>query len=86
MVLIPTTAEVGADVIAAAPKLKLIVQPASGTDNICLDAAQARGIPVCTGAGKTVFLKEEEEEKVAVGVEVAVKVVVVVGSRRRRRC
>eukprot|EP00884_Botryococcus_braunii_P000041 jgi/Botrbrau1/10037/Bobra.0012s0123.2 len=50
-VLIPTTADVGPDVIAAAPKLKLIVQPASGIDNISVEAAAARGIPVCTGAG-----------------------------------
>ena len=49
--LIPTTAVCGADVVNAALKLKLIVQPAAGYNNIAVEAAQARGIPVCTSPG-----------------------------------
>jgi len=46
-VLIPTTGPVDAAVIAAAaPTLRLIVQPASGVENIDLDAARAAGVPV----------------------------------------
>jgi phosphoglycerate dehydrogenase-like enzyme len=63
-VLIPTTAMVGPDVIAAAPKLKLIAQPASGTDNIALDAAGARQVPVCTGIGMS-----SSRQKVQCGVK-----------------
>ena len=51
-VLIPTTARCGADAINAAHKLKLIVQPAAGYDNIATEAAKARGIAVCTSPGE----------------------------------
>ncbi len=50
-VLVPTTAVCGADVVNAARNLKLIVQPAAGYNNIAVEAAQARGIPVCTSPG-----------------------------------
>jgi phosphoglycerate dehydrogenase-like enzyme len=50
-VLVPTTAVCGADVVNAAHNLKLIVQPAAGYNNIAVEAAQARGIPVCTSPG-----------------------------------
>lgn len=42
---------VTARVIAAAPELRLIVKTGIGTDNIALDAARARGIPVVRTAG-----------------------------------
>jgi phosphoglycerate dehydrogenase-like enzyme len=50
-VLLPSNATLTADVIAAAPRLRLIQQPAAGAENIPLDAAHARGIPVCTAPG-----------------------------------
>ncbi|KAK9823271.1 hypothetical protein WJX72_001486 [[Myrmecia] bisecta] len=50
-VLIPTTGVVNGDAIRAAPKLKIIVQPASGYNNIAIDVARERGIPVCTSPG-----------------------------------
>lgn len=50
-VLIPTTGLVDAAVIAAAPHLKLIAQPAAGTANIDLEAAKQRGIPVTYAPG-----------------------------------
>jgi glyoxylate reductase len=40
------TDRVDADLIAAAPRLRAIANMAVGTDNIDLDAARARGIPV----------------------------------------
>jgi glyoxylate reductase len=46
-VLIPTTGPVnGAAIAAAGPSLRLIAQPASGTDNIDLAAARSAGVPV----------------------------------------
>lgn len=50
-VLLPSNAPITASVIAAAPRLRLIQQPAAGTDNIDLEAARARGIPVCNAPG-----------------------------------
>ncbi|KAK9824779.1 hypothetical protein WJX74_008110 [Apatococcus lobatus] len=50
-VIIPTTGPLPAEVVAAAPKLKLILQPAAGYSNIPLEAAKARGIPVCNAPG-----------------------------------
>jgi phosphoglycerate dehydrogenase-like enzyme len=51
-VLLPSNAHVTADVIAAASQLRLIQQPAAGTEHIARDAAIARGIPVCNAPGK----------------------------------
>jgi phosphoglycerate dehydrogenase-like enzyme len=46
-VLLPSNAAITAAVIAAAPRLRLIQQPAAGTDGIDRAAAAARGIPIC---------------------------------------
>jgi phosphoglycerate dehydrogenase-like enzyme len=46
-VLLPSNAAITAEVIAAAPRLRLIQQPAAGTDGIDHAAAAARGIPIC---------------------------------------
>ena len=46
-VLLPSNARVDAAVIAAARQLRLIQQPAAGTEGIDKAAAAARGIPVC---------------------------------------
>jgi phosphoglycerate dehydrogenase-like enzyme len=51
-VLLPSNAAITADVIAAATRLRLIQQPAAGTEKIDRDAATARGIPVCNAPGK----------------------------------
>lgn len=50
-VLLPSNATITADVVAAAPRLRLIQQPAAGTEQIDRDAAIARGIPVCNAPG-----------------------------------
>ncbi|HUJ56926.1 MAG TPA: NAD(P)-dependent oxidoreductase [Kofleriaceae bacterium] len=50
-VLLPSNAEISAEVIAAAPRLRLIQQPAAGTERIDRAAAAARGIPVCNAPG-----------------------------------
>jgi phosphoglycerate dehydrogenase-like enzyme len=50
-VLLPSNAPITADVIAAATRLRLIQQPAAGTEGIDRDAAIARGIPVCNAPG-----------------------------------
>jgi phosphoglycerate dehydrogenase-like enzyme len=50
-VLIPTTGQVTREVIEAAVRCRLITQPASGTGNICIEAATERGIPVCNAPG-----------------------------------
>lgn len=44
--LIPSMAQITAKVIAAAPRLKLIVQYGAGLDGVDKEAAAARGIPV----------------------------------------
>ncbi len=46
-VLLPSNAPITAEVIAAATSLRLIQQPAAGTEGIDRAAAAARGIPVC---------------------------------------
>lgn len=51
-VLLPSNAEVTADVIEAATGLRLIQQPAAGTERIDRAAAAARGIPVCNAPGQ----------------------------------
>ncbi|MBA3500469.1 MAG: hypothetical protein M4D80_20950 [Myxococcota bacterium] len=50
-VLLPSNAPISAAVIAAAPKLRLIQQPAAGTEGIDRAAAIARGIPICNAPG-----------------------------------
>lgn len=50
-VLLPSNAPITAEVIAAAPRLRLIQQPAAGTEQIDRAAATARGIPVCNAPG-----------------------------------
>lgn len=50
-VLLPSNAPITADVIAAASQLRLIQQPATGTERIDRAAAAARGIPVCNAPG-----------------------------------
>jgi len=50
-VLLPSNAAITAKVIEAGTSLRLIQQPAAGTENIDLAAARARGIPVCNAPG-----------------------------------
>lgn len=50
-VLLPSNAHIDAAVIAAATKLRLIQQPAAGTEGIDREAAVARGIPICNAPG-----------------------------------
>jgi D-3-phosphoglycerate dehydrogenase len=49
--LIAGTEPVTARVMDAAPRLKVIARQGVGYDNVDLDAARARGIPVCVAAG-----------------------------------
>jgi hypothetical protein len=51
-VLIPTNGLVNAAVIAAAPELRLIAQPAAGYANIDLQAAKQQGVPVTRAPGE----------------------------------
>lgn len=50
-VLLPSNARIDEQVLAAAPRLRLIQQPAVGTDSIDLAGCRARGIPVCNSPG-----------------------------------
>jgi phosphoglycerate dehydrogenase-like enzyme len=50
-VLLPSNAHIDAAVIAAATQLRLIQQPAAGTEGIDREAAVARGIPICNAPG-----------------------------------
>jgi len=50
-VLLPSNAAITPDVIAAAPRLRLIQQPAAGTERIDRAAAAARAIPICNAPG-----------------------------------
>lgn len=50
-VILPSNAIIDAEIIAAAPRLSLIHQPAVGTEGIDLEAAKARKIPVCNAPG-----------------------------------
>lgn len=50
-VLLPSNGPIDAAVIAAAPRLRLIQQPAAGFERIDLEAARARDIPVCNAPG-----------------------------------
>jgi phosphoglycerate dehydrogenase-like enzyme len=50
-VILPSNGPIDAAVIDAAPRLRLIQQPAAGYERIDVDAARARGIPVCNAPG-----------------------------------
>ena len=50
-VVVSNKAYLGAEALAAATKLKLICVAATGTNNVDLDAAAARGIAVCNVTG-----------------------------------
>ena len=50
-VALPSNARFGAEELAAAPRLRLIQQPAVGHEGIDVAAARARGIPVCNAPG-----------------------------------
>jgi phosphoglycerate dehydrogenase-like enzyme len=50
-VLLPSNAKITAEVIAAATQLRLIQQPAAGTEQIDRAAAAARSIPLCNAPG-----------------------------------
>jgi len=50
-VLLPSNALIDAAVIAGAPRLRLIQQPAAGYEGIDLGAARAAGVPVCNAPG-----------------------------------
>jgi len=50
-VILPSNAPITADTITAARALRLIQQPAAGTEGIDRAAAAARGIPVCNAPG-----------------------------------
>jgi phosphoglycerate dehydrogenase-like enzyme len=50
-VLLPSTAHITADVMAASPGLRLIQQPAAGVECVDRAAALARGIAVCNAPG-----------------------------------
>jgi phosphoglycerate dehydrogenase-like enzyme len=50
-VLLPSNHPIDDAVLAAAPRLRLIQQPAVGTERIDLAAARARGVPVCNSPG-----------------------------------
>src|SRR5258706_12111716 len=50
-VLLPSNGVVTPEVIAAARRLRLIQQPAAGTEKIDRAAASARGIPICNAPG-----------------------------------
>jgi phosphoglycerate dehydrogenase-like enzyme len=50
-VLLPSNAAITPDVVAAAPRLRLIQQPAAGTEHIDRASAAAREIPICNAPG-----------------------------------
>jgi phosphoglycerate dehydrogenase-like enzyme len=50
-VLLPSNAAITPEVIAGAPRLRLIQQPAAGTEHIDRAAAAARDIPICNAPG-----------------------------------
>ena len=50
-VLLPSNAHITGDVIRAAERLRLIQQPAAGTEGIDRTVAAERGIPICNAPG-----------------------------------
>ncbi len=53
-VLLPSNSLVGETELAAAPRLRLVQQPAAGFEGIDLVAARARSLPVCNAPGMNV--------------------------------
>ncbi len=49
---------IDAEVMAAAPRLKIIVTPTTGLNHIAVEEAERRGIQVLSLSGETEFLKE----------------------------
>ncbi|MFO0586321.1 MAG: NAD(P)-dependent oxidoreductase [Polyangiaceae bacterium] len=58
-VILPSNASLDRATIEAASKLRLIQQPAVGTDAIDLEAARQRGVPVCNAPGTNPFSVSE---------------------------
>src|SRR3954465_10394481 len=50
-VLLPSDAVITPEGIAAAPRLRLLIQPGARTERIDRAAAVARGIPICNAPG-----------------------------------
>jgi phosphoglycerate dehydrogenase-like enzyme len=50
-VLLPSNAQITPEVVQNAPRLRLIQQPAAGTEHIDRTVAAARGIPICNAPG-----------------------------------
>jgi phosphoglycerate dehydrogenase-like enzyme len=50
-VLLPSNARITPEVVAAGARLRLIQQPAAGTEHIDRASAAARGIPICNAPG-----------------------------------
>ena len=50
-VLLPSNAQITPLVVQSAPRLRLIQQPAAGTEHIDRTVAGARGIPICNAPG-----------------------------------
>jgi phosphoglycerate dehydrogenase-like enzyme len=50
-VILPSNAAITPEVVHAAPRLRLIQQPAAGTEHIDRTAAAARAIPICNAPG-----------------------------------
>ncbi len=58
-VILPSNARIDAAAVAAPRDLRLIQQPAVGIEGVDLEAARARGVPVCNAPGmNTVALSE----------------------------
>jgi phosphoglycerate dehydrogenase-like enzyme len=53
-VILPSNARIDAAAIAAPRRLLLVQQPAAGYEGIDLEAARARGVPVCNAPGANV--------------------------------
>ena len=60
-VLLPSNAVITPDVVAAAPRLRLIQQPAAGTDDIDRTVAAARDIPICNAPGAGIFCDRSDD-------------------------
>lgn len=83
-VLIPTTGVVGAADIAAVRDLRLIAQPAAGYNNIDVEAAKRRGVPVTIAPGGCCNGPETAGQRRGglVGLRIWIAALVVKGSKR----